>query len=51
VEADRESRKLEKETEYELADVAFHKLVDRFGPPDIDLFTSRINAKCKDYVS
>lgn len=50
-EADFESRKLDKETEYELADVAFRKITEKFGYPNIDLFASRINAKCKSYIS
>lgn len=51
VEADLESRRLNKETEFELSDTAFQKIVKKFSYPDIDLFASRINAKCKDYVS
>lgn len=51
VEADIESRRLHKDTEFELSNVAFQKIVKKFGYPDIDLFASRINAKCKDYVS
>jgi len=50
-EADSESRKSEKETEFELSEVAFRKIVKEFGSPEIDLFATRINAKCKDYVS
>ncbi|XP_071646502.1 uncharacterized protein [Temnothorax longispinosus] len=50
-EADFESRRLDKETEFELSDVAFRKITSKFGYPDIDLFATRINAKCKDYVS
>lgn len=50
-EADRESRRLEPETEYELADNAFEQIVNKFGKPDIDLFASRENAKCKKYIS
>lgn len=51
VEADFESRKRNFETEFELSDVAFQKIVQKFGHPDIDLFASRINAKCEKYVS
>ncbi|XP_071580154.1 uncharacterized protein [Temnothorax nylanderi] len=50
-EADRESRYTDIDTEWELADYAFNHLVARLGKPEIDLFASRINAKCKDYCS
>ncbi|XP_071578072.1 uncharacterized protein [Temnothorax nylanderi] len=50
-EADRESRYTNIDTEWELADYAFNHLVARLGKPEIDLFASRINAKCKDYYS
>ena len=50
-EADTESRRLEPETEFELADYAFEMVVQRFGAPEIDLFASRLNHKCKRYVS
>lgn len=49
--ADFESRRLDNETEFELAEVAFRKISAKFGIPGIDLFASRLNAKCKDYVS
>lgn len=51
VEADFESRKRNFETEFELSDVVFQKIVEKFGYPDIDLFASRINTKCEKYVS
>ena len=51
IEADAESRKLEPETEYELANYAFERIVQVFGKPDIDLFASRINTKCHRYIS
>lgn len=50
-EADFESRRLDKETEFELSDVVFQKIISKLGYPNIDLFATRINAKCKDYVS
>lgn len=50
-EADFESRKLDKETEFELSDAVFQRIISKLGYPDIDLFATRINAKCKDYVS
>lgn len=49
--ADAESRKAEPETEFELANEAFEKIVEKFGKPTIDLFASRINAKCEKYFS
>lgn len=48
-EADAESRR--KDTEYELNAEAYAKITERFGVPDIDLFASRINAKCPLYIS
>ena len=50
-EADFESRRLDIETEFELSHSAFIRVVMKFGNPEIDLFASRINAKCKNYVS
>ena len=50
-EADCESRRLEPETEYELSNLAFSKIIESFGKPDIDLFASRTNHKCAKYVS
>lgn len=49
--ADFESRRLEPETEYSLADYAFNAIIDKFGEPKIDLFATRANAKCTRYVS
>ena len=51
VEADRESRRLQPETEFELSDSAFRKITQFFGCPQIDLFASRANSKCYQYVS
>lgn len=51
VEADCESRRINIDTEWELCSQSFLKIVTRFGQPDIDLFASRINAKCERYVS
>lgn len=48
-EADAESRKLN--IEWELSEYYFQKIVKSFGEPDIDLFASRINNKCKSFVS
>lgn len=51
VEADFESRQLEKGTEYELSSTAFNRIRQEFGAPVIDLFATRINAKCQQFVS
>lgn len=49
--ADYESRRLEPETEFEISKAAFKEICCTFGKPDIDLFASRVNTKCKEYVS
>lgn len=49
--ADSESRIINPDTEWELSDTAFQTIVGRFGQPEIDLFASRANAKCENYVS
>lgn len=51
LEADIESRKLEKDTEWELAPFAYKQIIRKFGNPDIDLFASRNNKKCELYIS
>lgn len=51
VEADYESRRLQSETEFELNNSAYQKIIKAFGQPEIDLFASRANAKCRRYVS
>lgn len=51
VDADSESRKLNIDTEWALSSQAFEKIVATFGDPEIDLFASRVNAKCIRYVS
>lgn len=48
-EADRESRKIN--IEWELSSAAFNKIIEVFGIPEIDLFASRVNKKCKKFVS
>lgn len=50
-EVDEESRKLESETEYELSDGAYQEIISVLGKPEIDLFASRANTKCEQYVS
>lgn len=49
--ADAESRKTHPDIEWELNDYAFQKIIKKFGNPEIDIFASRINKKCKKYVS
>ena len=49
-EADKESRKLQPETEYELS-FAFNDIKCNLGSPTIDLFASRTNRKCKRFIS
>ena len=49
--ADQESRRLEMETEFSLAKYAFNKIKYNFDEPNIDLFASRINKKCRKYIS
>lgn len=49
--ADAESRKVHPDIEWELADHAFQYIISRFGKPEIDLFASRINKKCDNYIS
>lgn len=49
--ADFESRRLEPETEFELSNEAFKILCKKLGRPEIDLFATRINFKCKKYIS
>ncbi|KAJ8916916.1 hypothetical protein NQ315_013386 [Exocentrus adspersus] len=39
------------DTEWELAEWAFQDIVEKFGSPEIDLFASRNNYKCKKFVS
>ena len=50
-EPDTESRKLPPETEWELSKSAFQKIVQTLGEPEIDLFASDINKKCKSFIS
>lgn len=47
--ADDESRNVD--TEWEISNKAFQKIVTKFGTPELDLFASRINAKCKRYIA
>lgn len=49
--ADKESRIAFKETEWEISPRAFTEIVQEFGIFDIDLFASRANTKCDNYIS
>jgi len=49
--ADAESRIADPDTEWSLSHRAFQRVVRVFGPFDIDLFASLLNAKCSAYVS
>ncbi|KAJ8964280.1 hypothetical protein NQ314_005014 [Rhamnusium bicolor] len=51
IQADRESRNLSIETEYELSDSAFHEICYSFGTLSIDLFATLLNTKCRRYIS
>ena len=51
IEADKQSRVLEDATEWKLNPALFHKIVEKFGKPDIDLFPTRINKQLDRYVS
>lgn len=51
VEADMGSRIINIDTEWELAPWIFDVIVKEFGQPEIDLFASRANAKCKMFCS
>lgn len=50
-EADAESRRKTSELEWALADQAFTEISRTFGYPVIDLFATRVNAKCARYIS
>lgn len=51
IEADEESRRVNSDAEWELSEAAFNCIVKKLGNPDIDLFASRTNAKCLEYVA
>lgn len=50
-EADTESRRVNPDTEIQLCTSSFLEITEKFGEPEIDLFASRTNAKCRVYVS
>jgi len=51
IEADAESRIFSDQTEWKLCPRAFAKICEQFGTPDIDLFASRLNYQCENYVA
>lgn len=51
VEADQSSRKKFQDTEWEINNAVYDKITSIFGIPEIDLFASRCNAKCSNYVT
>ena len=51
VEADALSRIANDDTEWELADKQFNKIIKTFGQVDIDLFATNHNTKCASYCS
>lgn len=50
-EADYASRITNVDTEWELNDIYFKKILKKFGPFSIDLFASRLNKKCERFYS
>ncbi|KYQ54576.1 hypothetical protein ALC60_14850 [Trachymyrmex zeteki] len=51
IEADRASRNVNIDSEWELSQRIFEQIKKRFGPFSVDLFASRLNAKCKKFYS
>ena len=51
LEADKNSRKFQDATEWQLNLKIYKAVCDTFGTPEIDLFVSRINRKIEKYVS
>ncbi|XP_066587653.1 uncharacterized protein [Prorops nasuta] len=49
--ADSLSRIKNEDTEWELCDTAFERIVERYGRPEVDLFANRFNKKCERFVS
>ena len=46
-----ESRRLPDDTEWSLSSSAFTQIITKYGPPELDLFASYGNAKCRTYIS
>lgn len=49
--ADEESRKINIDTEWELADFAYNQIINHLGTPEFDLFANIDNFKCSRYAS
>ena len=49
--ADLKSRYFYDNKEWSLNPYMFEKVCEKFGKPEIDLFATRLNAKCELYVS
>ena len=49
--ADKQPRVLEDATEWKLNPALFHKIAEKFGKSDIDLFATKINKQLDRYVS
>ncbi|KAJ8944860.1 hypothetical protein NQ317_008851 [Molorchus minor] len=47
VQADLESRNSSIDTEYEISDYYFNIICEKFGLPEIDIFATHLNTKCK----
>ena len=50
-EADSLSRAFNEDSEWELSHEAFSSIIRTFGAPDVDLFASAFNNKCRNYIS
>lgn len=50
-EAEKNSRKQNVDTEYSLSPIVYKKITQTFGTPNVDLFASKQNSKCKNYFS
>lgn len=48
--ADRLSRIINPDAEWELSSEVFENIVVKFGVPEVELFASKLNKKCKKYV-
>ena len=49
--ADRLSRILNKDAEWELGPQFYNEIIQTFGLPDVDIFASKVNKKCERYFS
>ena len=49
--ADAESRTLRDRTDWKLNPIIFHKIIQPWGPLEVDLFASRLSTQCQRYFS